>query len=72
MNSFSNFVFSVPFFFEPNFDANVEVLAAARRLQELSGHGAQNGTKEYSPVVYGDFLLKKVGSNFADGKGKYD
>lgn len=47
------------------------MLAAARRLQQ-GGQGAQNGTKEYQPVVYGDFLLKKVGSNFADGKGKYD
>ena len=28
--------------------------------------------KRYEPVVYGDFLLKKVGNNFTVGKGKYD
>lgn len=27
----------------------------------------------YEPVAYGDFLLRKVGNNFAtDGRGKYD
>ena len=27
----------------------------------------------YKPVVYGDFLLRKVGNNFAtEGRGKYD
>ena len=65
------FFLSIPFFFEPNFDANIEILAAYRRLQK-GGQGIQNGAKEYSPVVYGDFLMKKVGNNFADGKGKYD
>ena len=28
--------------------------------------------KHYDSVVYGEFLMKKVGSNFATGKGKYD
>ncbi|KAL5520119.1 hypothetical protein ACEPAG_1779 [Sanghuangporus baumii] len=28
--------------------------------------------KHYAPVVYGEFLMKKVGNNFATGKGKYD
>lgn len=28
--------------------------------------------KHYKPVVYGEFLLSKVGNNFATGKGKYD
>lgn len=49
---------SVPFFFEPNFNAHVQPLAAALRLQ-----GGQP-TKEYLPVVYGEFLLKKVANNF--------
>lgn len=29
--------------------------------------------EDYKPVVYGDFLLRKVVNNFAiDGRGKYD
>jgi isopenicillin N synthase-like dioxygenase len=66
----SNYRVSIPFFFEPNFDANVTPLAAARRLQEKPN--SHDNDKSYSPVVYGEFLMKKVGSNFADGKGKYD
>lgn len=54
----SNYRVSVPFFFEPNFNAHVQPLAAALRLQ-----GGQP-TKEYLPVVYGEFLLKKVANNF--------
>ncbi|KAF7982905.1 hypothetical protein HWV62_25170 [Athelia sp. TMB] len=67
----SNYRVSIPFFFEPNFDAKVEVLAAARRLLEVQSSDKESG-KEYEPVVYGDFLKKKVGGNFAEGKGKYD
>ncbi|KAF9077680.1 Clavaminate synthase-like protein [Rhodocollybia butyracea] len=72
-----------PFFFEPNFNALVKPLAAALRTQErenkdkLAGGDVQAGeikvkSKEYKPTVYGEFLMKKVGNNFADGKGKYD
>lgn len=28
--------------------------------------------RHYAPVVYGEFLLNKVGNNFNTGKGKYD
>lgn len=28
--------------------------------------------KVYEPVVYGEFLTKKVANNFDSGKGKYD
>jgi len=28
--------------------------------------------KTYEPTVYSDFLLKKVGGNFATGQGKYN
>lgn len=28
--------------------------------------------KVYEPVVYGEFLSKKVANNFDSGKGKYD
>jgi len=68
----TNYRISIPFFFEPNFDANVVVLAAARRLQEAQSNDGRNGGKTYSPVVYGEFLLKKVGNNFAGGNGKYN
>jgi hypothetical protein len=61
----------IPFFFEPNFDSNITVLAAARRLQDVGSKGGSRNT--YDPVVYGEFLLKKVGSNFGEeGKGRYD
>ncbi|KAJ6477458.1 hypothetical protein C8R47DRAFT_1140638 [Mycena vitilis] len=61
----SNYRVSVPFFFEPNFNAHVKPLAAAKRIQ-----GGNIADKKY--VVYGEFLLAKVGNNFAGGKGKYD
>lgn len=61
----SNYRISIPFFYEPNFDALVEPLPAALRL-------ARPTEKTYDPVVYGEFLKKKVGNNFADGKGRYD
>jgi isopenicillin N synthase-like dioxygenase len=64
-----NNLYRVPFFFEPNFDAVVKPLAVVSRLKDKkSGKNA-----ERSPVVYGDFLVRKVGNNFdSTGKGKYD
>ena len=69
---------SIPFFFEPNFDAEVAPLEAARRIQkDLSLLGGKHYTskqvpeKKYEPVVYGDFLRGKVGNNF-DGGDRYD
>ncbi|KIK69530.1 hypothetical protein GYMLUDRAFT_33903 [Collybiopsis luxurians FD-317 M1] len=67
----SNYRVSIPFFFEPNFDALVKPLDAALRIQQKEKHGDEK-TREYKPTVYGDFLLAKVGNNFAAGKGKYD
>ncbi|KAG7443057.1 Clavaminate synthase-like protein [Guyanagaster necrorhizus] len=58
----------IPFFFEPNFNAHVKPLAAALRIQ---ADKPNPDGKEYKPVVYGDFLLNKVGNNFSDGKEKY-
>ena len=58
---------SIPFFFEPNFNATVKPLAAVLRL-------LQNVEEPHTlrdPVVYGEFLLKKVGNNFS-GKGSYE
>ncbi|KAJ7784577.1 hypothetical protein B0H16DRAFT_1402573 [Mycena metata] len=63
----SNYRISVPFFFEPNFSAHVQPLAAAKRIQEAAGSVA-----EKKSIVYGDFLMAKVGNNFAGDKGKYD
>ena len=56
----------VPFFFEPNFDAAVEPLSAALRIQEEDRRVRKvtEPLKMYSPVVYGEFLLKKVSGNF--------
>jgi hypothetical protein len=66
---------SVPFFFEPNFDAQIKPLAASLRLQERETDSQPHKratVKEYTPVVYGDFLMAKVGNNFTGGKsGKY-
>jgi len=66
----SNYRVSVPFFFEPNFNALVKPLDAALRTQEKEESAVND--KEYKPTVYGEFLLAKVGSNFDGGKGKYD
>ncbi|KAG8925775.1 hypothetical protein FRC01_009727 [Tulasnella sp. 417] len=67
----SNYRVSLPFFFEPNFDALVKPLAAVVRAQEASGEKIDDGT--YAPVVYGEFLKSKVTNNFSEatpGKGK--
>jgi isopenicillin N synthase-like dioxygenase len=63
-------VFRIPFFFEPNFDARVAPLAAALRLQNDTDGSVDD--KKYDPVIYGDFLLRKVSNNFTSGQGKYD
>ncbi|KAJ3791299.1 hypothetical protein GGU10DRAFT_338418 [Lentinula aff. detonsa] len=72
----SNYRVSVPFFFEPNLDALVKPLDAALRVQKkektaLPNEGKAEKAKEYKPTVYGEFLMAKVGNNFANGKGKY-
>lgn len=51
-----NFRVSVPFFFEPSFDAVVRPL---KKCVEQTG-----GKAKYDEVVYGDFLVKKVEGNF--------
>ena len=52
---------SVPFFFEPNFNANVKLLDAARRKARDEGRAFPRDEGE---TVYGEYLLKKVGGNF--------
>lgn len=68
----ANFIRRIPFFFEPNFDAKVEVLDAARRLQ--AGQKDNGNRKDYEPVIYREYRMKKVGGNFklAEGNSKYD
>lgn len=70
----SSYRVSIPFFFEPNFTANVVPLRAALRLlTSQDKESSSNDKQTYKSVVYGDFLLRKVDTNFAlDGKGKYD
>ncbi|OSD07250.1 Clavaminate synthase-like protein [Trametes coccinea BRFM310] len=70
----SNYRVSIPFFFEPNFDARIEPLSTAIQAQEEDRalRSLKGIRKTYQPVVYGDFLLRKVGSNFDTGKGRYD
>ncbi|KAG5652963.1 hypothetical protein H0H81_002861 [Sphagnurus paluster] len=63
----SDCIFRIPFFFEPNFDAEVKPLTAALRLQE-----PEDRKECRNSVVYGEFLMAKVGNNFAGGKGKYN
>ena len=67
---------SIPFFFEPNFNARVAPLGAALRIQEdlslTSEKWHEKLRKTYEPTIYGDFLMKKVGNNFVTGQGKYN
>ncbi|THU94910.1 Clavaminate synthase-like protein [Dendrothele bispora CBS 962.96] len=69
----NNYRVSIPFFFEPNFDAKIAPLPAALRIIKAEKDEAMDTkpTQLYKPVVYGDFLSSKVGSNFANGNGKY-
>ncbi|KLO11483.1 Clavaminate synthase-like protein [Schizopora paradoxa] len=64
--------YRIPFFFEPNFNAHITPLPAALRLQEGTVQPAYNANGVYEPVVYGEFLTKKVANNFDTGKGRYD
>lgn len=67
----------IPFFFEPNFDAFIKPLDAAVCMQAVGSNSLRPGEgttvkPNYEPVRYGEFLKKKVGSNFDTGKGRYD
>ncbi|KAI9105321.1 hypothetical protein DFS34DRAFT_3974 [Phlyctochytrium arcticum] len=54
---------SVPFFYEPRFDAKIEPLPSC---VERTG-----GEKKYEGVVYGEHLMGKVVGNFDVGAGRY-
>jgi len=65
----TNYRVSIPFFFEPNFDAAIEPLAAIDRLQDKADTiklEQEQGTRRNS-VVYGNFLMNKVAGNFSTG-----
>ncbi|GAA5868408.1 hypothetical protein JCM1840_006982 [Sporobolomyces johnsonii] len=57
---------SIPFFYEPNFDALIEPLPSALRLRSQQHADASDPEQLPKPVVYGDFLRSKVSNNFAD------
>jgi len=73
----SNYRVSVPFFFEPNFNAYIKPLDAAVRMQAGDSNFLHPSKRppvqpNYEPIRYGDFLTRKVAGNFVLGKGKYD
>ncbi|GAA5975604.1 hypothetical protein JCM10908_005214 [Rhodotorula pacifica] len=55
---------SVPFFYEPNFDATITPLASAAAANAQERPAPAYTTKEINPVRYGDFLTAKVSKNF--------
>jgi isopenicillin N synthase-like dioxygenase len=57
-----NYRTSIPFFFEPNFDAIIETLP-------LPAHLFENKKKPepFAPIKYGDHITKKVLGNFTFG-----
>lgn len=56
---------SVPFFFEPNFDAVISPLSSLSRLTNPVDR-KKIEKKKRDNVKYGDFLLKKVSGNFSE------
>jgi len=71
----SNYRISIPFFYEPAFDALVSPLPGVDRLlasirtspdavSEAHARALLAEKTEYTPVVYGEFLMGKVGGNF--------
>ncbi len=58
---------SLPFFYEPAFDAFIEPLESAKRVR--AEEGWKVGKKVYKGVKYGDFLIGKVGGNFVREEG---
>ena len=61
----------IPFFFEPNFDAVVKPIPGALKTKAReTGQAADDGG--YKSLVYGEFLMAKVGNNFAiEGRDRY-
>lgn len=63
----SNYRVSVPFFFEPNFDAVVKPLEAALRIHNVTRSSSSKPLAgRFPPIIYGEFLKSKVGANFTE------
>ncbi|XP_077249982.1 homoarginine-6-hydroxylase 2-ODD-233-like isoform X2 [Tasmannia lanceolata] len=58
MNNSSKYRVSIPFFYEPNFDAVVEPLDFCKKKT--------GGIAKFESVVYGKHLVQKVTTNFVD------
>ncbi|CAN6450873.1 unnamed protein product [Victoria cruziana] len=56
VNNGPNYRISIPFFYEPNFDAVVEPLDFCK---EKTG-----GVAKFEPKIYGEYLVRKVHANF--------
>ncbi|KAJ9104390.1 hypothetical protein QFC20_004526 [Naganishia adeliensis] len=56
---------SLPFFFEPVFNAEIKPLEAAKRKIAQEGWLLDKHGTDYSQVRYGDFLLGEVSGNFS-------
>ncbi len=52
--------FSIPFFFEPNMHANIDVLPSCITEKQPSKHAS---------VMYGDYLMERIKGNYNIGKG---
>ncbi|EJU03244.1 Clavaminate synthase-like protein, partial [Dacryopinax primogenitus] len=77
--------YRIPFFYEPAFDALVSPLTGVDRLLSSLRDSADQQSEAYArvllaektvykPVIYGEFLMRKVGGNFdksGDGGGRY-
>jgi isopenicillin N synthase-like dioxygenase len=59
----------IPFFFEPNFNALVKPLDAVRRTRQAQAEHEREPLRD--PIVYGEFLKKKVGTNFTTSRDRY-
>ncbi|BGO90317.1 hypothetical protein NBRC10512_005560 [Rhodotorula toruloides] len=56
---------SIPFFFEPSYDALIEPLPSALRLRSQLSSSSSTTEAPIKPVHYGTFLASKVAGNFA-------
>ncbi|KAM0754922.1 Clavaminate synthase-like protein [Meredithblackwellia eburnea MCA 4105] len=65
----SNLRVSLPFFYEPNFDAVIEPLPSALKLQRASPDQKDALDNPKKSTVYGKFLAGKVSGNFGEVDG---
>lgn len=62
------YLHSLPFFFEPAFDAVVAPLPSALALQATLPDQEVSLAAPKKPAVYGEFLYSKVSANFVVSK----